>query len=246
MFRDKFQYISILLWILGVKSTLIWIFSRRNVNNPRIIQTAIIDSNKFYVRAKTSDLSIIYEIFSKNIYDNDFDLKKGDTVLDVGGHIGIFAIKASREVGDSGSIYTFEPVPTNFALLKKNLELNRLENTKAFNVAVSDKNNENVTFHINDFNTGMGSINFEDGSSKSIVVQTITLDDFVKEHSINLINFMKIDVEGHEVSVLQGAKHCLAICQKIVLESHQKRGGPLIQILSQFYNITVFEQECKS
>lgn len=61
------------------------------------------------------------EIFKKEI-------KKGDTVLDLGAHIGYYTLLAAKLVGEKGKVFAFEPEPTNFALLKKNIKINNHQN----------------------------------------------------------------------------------------------------------------------
>lgn len=61
------------------------------------------------------------EIFKKEI-------KKGDTVLDLGAHIGYYTLLAAKLVGEKGKVFAFEPEPTNFALLKKNIKINNYQN----------------------------------------------------------------------------------------------------------------------
>ena len=68
------------------------------------------------------------------------NIKKGDVVIDCGANIGYYSLLFSKLVGDSGKVFAFEPDPTNFSLLQKNLKENNIKNVIALNLAVSDKN----------------------------------------------------------------------------------------------------------
>ncbi len=241
MFKGKLQSIS----MLGFKSSIFWILSELGLVRSKILKTAQIEhDSRFYIRTKSSDLGIIKEIYLNHIYEKQYRVKEGDVIFDIGSHIGVFTINSSRKTGQSGAVFAFEPLPSNFELLKKNLDLNQVTNTQVFNVAVSNEKMNDVVFHISDINTGMNSIIFEKDSSQCALVSTITLDDFVREHKIESIDFMKIDVEGHELSVLQGArKDSLFRCKTIILESHERLGGPSNSELVSFLEKYGFKME---
>ena len=73
------------------------------------------------------------EVFKKEI-------EKGDTVLDLGSHIGYYTLIAAELVGEKGKVFAFEPEPTNFVLLKKNIKINNYQNVIPVQKAVSNKN----------------------------------------------------------------------------------------------------------
>jgi len=134
-------------------------------------------------------------------------LKKNDTVLDIGAHIGYYTVLAAQAVGLKGKVIAFEPGPENFTLLKKNIELNCHMNTQCVQKSVSDKN-QTVDLFLNPKNKGDHRMYaFEEQGSK-ISIQSITLDDFFCERELK-INFMKIDVQGVEWRVFEGAKRFL-------------------------------------
>ena len=90
-------------------------------------------------------------------------IKKGDIVVDCGGHIGYYSLLFSRLVGKRGKVYTFEADPTNFSLLKKNLEVNNIKNVTAINHAVSDKKG-NITMFLDRENSGHNRLFSEKGN----------------------------------------------------------------------------------
>ena len=129
---------------------------------------------KYKVRPKTFDKYIISEIWChKGYIQIGFQIKDSDLILDIGAHIGVFSIFASRQV-KNGKIYAFEPAPENFEMLRENIELNKAKNIIPFNKAVSDKNGKReIYFSSNPADTGGHSFVF--ASKNKIIVETISL-----------------------------------------------------------------------
>lgn len=132
---------------------------------------------------------------------------EGDTFVDVGAHIGYYTIFASKIVGETGKVFAFEPDPTNFALLEKNIKANGCENVIAIQKAVSNKTGTDALY-ISPDNSGDNRIYDSDLGWKTVDVETVRLDDYFKDYDTD-IRFVKIDVQGVEGSVLQGMKSIL-------------------------------------
>lgn len=155
------------------------------------------------------------------IRDNVID--EGDVVFECGGHQGCSTILLSSWVGDDGKVVTFEPSPPNFAILEKNVRLNHLKNVLPKREAVGAES---------------GTITFDESSTavtvkgKGVDVMVSRLDDYAHLNP----TFLKIDVEGFEMHVLQGAKKILARRPKLALELHTellpRYGASLEAILS--------------
>ena len=96
------------------------------------------DNLQIKIRVKSTDLMALVNVWIRNEYEiDDFSIKDNDTVIDIGGHIGLFSLLVSQKSRHT-SIYSFEPIEDNFNLLKTNLELNSIENVHPFNLAVSN------------------------------------------------------------------------------------------------------------
>jgi FkbM family methyltransferase len=151
--------------------------------------------------------------FSKPYYERnnvDFLRRKllpGMTFVDIGAHIGYFSLLASLLVGKAGKVISFEPERHNYSELKKNIILNKCTNIDIYNIGLSDREGFQKLY-INPYNDGGHSlVEFKQYKSKysSISVGLISLDSFcVKCYPHREINFVKIDVEGHQIAVLQG------------------------------------------
>ncbi len=139
----------------------------------------------------------------------------GDTVLDIGGNIGVYSRFCSEFVGQSGRVFTLEPVPQTFAYLQSNVKALGLRNVTCINVAASDADSEDRTMHVPDYATG-GENLYEATLSThgNVHVKTARLDTLFPDLSPA---FLKIDVEGHEVSCLKGGLELLRRARPAVM-----------------------------
>jgi len=184
-------------------------------------QTAIVETDhgtQFAVRVNTSDILVVWEIWKAKIYDDArFPIHIDDVIVDIGAHIGGFAIRAAKR---AGQVYAYEASSKNYAILNANRHLNNTQNLHVHNKAVSSKIGSMKFFMPSD-NGALGSLLQETGSPMEIV-QTTTLTDIIEENNIRRIDYLKIDVEGAEYEILQ---HCptetLAKVQRIVMEYHE-------------------------
>ena len=134
------------------------------------------------------------------------NVKSGDTVLDIGGHIGLFAVVTARLVGSEGTVYSFEPTPFTRSVLTEVVELNGLSDIiEVRSEAVSSKSGETVFFDTGDTISNANSLVKTERSKTEIPIKLISVDEFVKEKGI-APNCLKIDVEGVELDVLRGAR----------------------------------------
>jgi FkbM family methyltransferase len=144
-------------------------------------------------------------------------LQAGDTAFDIGANVGAFTVPMARSVGADGSVHAFEPLAANVERLRRNLELNEIENVRANPVAVADGRAE---LELTTFGPGYESWTttvprtIPQGSSVlapqgTISVEATTLDDYCAEHGVERIAALKIDVEGGEPKVIAGAEALL-------------------------------------
>lgn len=142
-------------------------------------------------------------------------LRPGMTFIDVGANVGLFTLTAGQKLrGQPAPIFAFEPSSATFAVLEKNLLLNRLTGVRAIRAALSDKTGEAELFINAAFKDGLNSLHDPSHSDAEVVgrefVRTITLDDFIARESIAQVDVMKVDVEGAELLVFRGAQQLLA------------------------------------
>ena len=134
------------------------------------------------------------------------NLKEGDTVLDIGGHIGLFAVVTARLVGNSGSVFSFEPTPLTRGVMKEVVDLNGVaEIVEIRGEAVSSKRGETVFYDTGTEISNANSLVRSELSKTEIPITLISVDEFVREFGLK-IDCLKIDVEGAELDVLIGAR----------------------------------------
>jgi FkbM family methyltransferase len=130
-------------------------------------------------------------------------IKGGETVLDLGAHYGIFSLLAARK---GAKVQAFEPVPANYQVLNKNVEANGLK-VVTHQKAVSDSTGTR-TFNIPWASDSAGFFEHPHAETiQKIKVETTSLDEALGAIRVNL---MKIDTEGNEISVLEGARKLIA------------------------------------
>jgi FkbM family methyltransferase len=147
-------------------------------------------------------------------------LRQGDTFFDIGAQYGAYAYLVSNAVGRSVSVVAFEPFPRDYALLKRNGELNQLANVRCVQAALSDHNGDvSMTFadETGEFCPRVGV-----ATSNSEKVKAVRGDALIATGKVPFPNVLKIDVEGHELAVLRGMSETLADprCHGIYCEIH--------------------------
>lgn len=181
---------------------------------------AIVNGFKMYLDEKDSlrlSLGEGYEKFETQIVKRL--IKEGDIVVDCGAHIGYYTLLFSQLVGDSGKVFAFEPDPTNFSLLQKNLKENKIKNVVASNFAVSDKNGK-CTFFLDKKSPAHHRLYSEGKMDKGeIKINCVRLDDYFKNFKKE-INLIKMDIEGAEGKAIKGGLNILKRNKgiKIILE----------------------------
>ena len=190
-------------------------------------ETTLPDGNRVIYRPH--DQCFIDEIYSLRIYDQENAILPGQTVVDLGGHIGLFTLYASRKVGSRGRVVVCEPNPHNFALLKRNIGLNDLPHISAHHCAVAERDGE-AEFYIPeggaDRDNPATSSLYSTQGRRAVKVPLRTLDGLMREEGIESIDHLKVDVEGAELDVLKGGEHCLKNTRRIVMEVHPPRVDP--------------------
>lgn len=147
-------------------------------------------------------------------------LKKGMTVIDIGANLGYFTVIAAGQVGPAGKVFSYEPDPRNFNLLKKNIVTNGFKNVRAILVALSDCPGTRKLF----FGDNQTTHSFGDkkGTGQSESVITNTLDNSLKTLDCSKIDVIKMDIEGAEPLALEGMRETIA-------------GNPALIIIFEFH-----------
>lgn len=156
-----------------------------------------------------------YELSKQNSIATS--LAEGNVFFDIGANVGFYTLLASSCVGPSGQVIAFEPLPSNFKYLERHIELNSLKNVQLIKAAVSDESGEGQ------FAEGPDNCMGKLSDAGEVEVELVTLDQLITEGKVPTPGFLKIDVEGAEFAVLQGAKELLADSHPTVfLATHGK------------------------
>lgn len=179
------------------------------------------DGFKLSVRRLTTDEQFVQNIIVNHEYTPPgFEISQSDTVVDVGGNIGTFALLAGRSAS-KGRVFTFEPNRENYELLLRNIALNGATNIIATKAAVAASKGALKLFCAGDggfHSTQEGRIR---DSSAFELVDALCLKDVFDDHGIERCDFMKLDCEGAEYEILYGLpKEYFGRIQKIAMEYH--------------------------
>lgn len=140
-------------------------------------------------------------------------VKPGDIVLDIGANIGYYTLILAELVGEHGRVFAFEPDPSNFALLKRNVEENGYSNVVLEQKAVSHKTGT-IRLHLSP-NHMADHRTYDSGDGRAWVdLQSVRLDDYFNDYE-GRIDFIKMDVQGAEAGIIEGA-HTLLLRNKDV------------------------------
>jgi FkbM family methyltransferase len=146
-------------------------------------------------------------------------LKRGMVVLDVGANEGYYTLLASKCVGPSGRVIAFEPSPRERRRLRMNLWINHCTNARVEGLAMGAVEGQ-LNLHVVDgAETGCNSLRPPNvkGKTRPVQVEVGTLDEFLRRSEIQRIDFIKMDIEGAELSALQGAAGLLQTLQRPLL-----------------------------
>lgn len=147
-------------------------------------------------------------------------IQRGWTCVDIGANVGFYTLLLAQLVGPSGQVFAVEASPTNFDRLRRNVSLNTAPHCSLTNVAITSMNGP-VSFHTSpERNSGWGRIGEWAEGQKLISVNGQTFDDYAKDRDLHSIDFLKIDIEGHELSFVEGGREslCRGLVKRLFVE----------------------------
>lgn len=196
------------IWKVLGKPILTFLSKQRLKNfNGESIKTIQTHGEEFQIFINSKNGYVDETVFLNGVYEPFFlflikkHLKKGSVFIDIGANIGQHSLFASRVVGNTGKVISFEPVKRLYNQFKKSIEINNLSNIEAFNFGCGDKEEE-LEIYLNQENMGASSIIGDNKKNGSESIKIIVPDDILFNE--DKIDFIKIDVEGYEYHVLLG------------------------------------------
>jgi FkbM family methyltransferase len=146
-------------------------------------------------------------------------LRPGSTVVDAGANIGTYTIPAARRVAPAGRVVAFEAHPGIMRFLARNIAANALTNVIARNMALGAAPGV-IDMVFSAHNPGETHVAGPDESTDGRVrVEMTTLDEALAGIGIDAVDYLKIDVEGFELQVLEGARRTIAANPDIVVQT---------------------------
>jgi FkbM family methyltransferase len=171
-------------------------------------------------------------------------LKPGHVFVDLGANEGYFSVQAAKICGPRGFVLAVEPQDRVLPVLTANLTLNAVRQAKVVNAGVADRSGTTVLHLAPDINSGSSGL--DNAARYRVRTQKIsvqTLSQILDDSGINHVDLMKVDIEGSEWEMLQGAPEAFANhrIRAMVLEIHnshlERRGldpGAIIRQLQSF------------
>lgn len=147
-------------------------------------------------------------------------LLPGDTMIDVGSHVGFHALVAAGRVGPGGRVIALDPQPYNCERVLINAELNGLNNLLMVGAAAGPRDGTVVLRNQKRNDKARLTLAGEGVSDVAIRFEApvVALDSLMARHGVTAIRLLKIDVEGYEAEVLDGAAATLAMTENLVFE----------------------------
>ncbi|WP_234736128.1 FkbM family methyltransferase [Tellurirhabdus bombi] len=179
---------------------------------------------RFKARAGKFDIAMISEVIDEKIYERkaqDILIRPDDTIVDIGGFIGDFAVFAARKA-PHGSVHSFEPSPGSYQLMEENIALNQLGNVVTHQKAVAGESGV-LELLIPDFaehsNTTDPAL-LGNGSFQKFTVDSVGINALLADLP-HLPTFMKVDCEGAEFGIFDTIEDgYLANLRCLIIEYH--------------------------
>lgn len=177
---------------------------------------------------------IAFGIFTNQFEKEEIELfqkiiKPGMTVVDAGANIGLYSLIASQLVGPKGHVFSFEPSNETFMRLSENIKLNSFTNLTPINKGLGDIINQKLILRQDEGYDDAERYIFPNNTEPDIALENVntikseeeieidTLDNCLESMNITKVDFMKIDTEGYEYYVLQGATEILKNNPEIII-----------------------------
>ena len=166
-------------------------------------------------------------------YTQKYVPKEGDVVFDCGAYCGIATYYLSKLVGPTGKVYAFEPDTSNYAVLVKNIERHHLNNVTPINKGLYLRSG---TLSFNSTGSANSMVALTDAPHNTII-EVVSLADAYKQFGLQRLDFVKMDIEGAELEVIEGAKEFLKgkNIHFAIASYHLRDGQPTSIILERIF-----------
>lgn len=188
-------------------------------------------------RVEDFDEALVYAYYGQMYELVQYFRSRKNVVVDVGAHYGFYTLKMARK---AKLVVSLEPNPRNYAILRHNLEINRVNNVIALCVAAGSRTHwaymtPGYTDEMSFVVEKTGLIGNNTNLLSTLVVE---LDSLLMKLGISRVDLLKVDVEGYELEVLKGLSGYLrkGLIESIVMEVHSK------QLLREVVNLITYKK----
>jgi len=215
-----------------------------------------------YTQSEPAEAALIYnEIMVKQEYfQNGLSVVNAHCVIDIGANIGIFTMAVKLKAPEA-TVYAFEPIPDTFKTLEQNVRSLGYSDIHLFNVAIGSQDHIEKTFtyypHMPGNSTAVPTLKetqrpvidqifgqeYSDflHQSETRPVQIRTLSSVLREQGVTAVDYLKIDVEGNEISVLEGIEEMhWPIIKQVVIEAHNTELREQVSTILSQHGFSVF------
>ncbi|EZH73079.1 hypothetical protein ATO12_18890 [Aquimarina atlantica] len=141
--------------------------------------------------------------------------KKGDVIVDIGAGIGTETLFFDEKTENEGKIYSIEASRASHQKLVELCAKNQIKTSENLNLAITDSNQKLWIEETNNY-----QVDYINKESKGIEVDGITLDHFVEENNITNIDFLKVNIEGSELQMIEGMENAIKITKNVAISCH--------------------------
>jgi FkbM family methyltransferase len=156
------------------------------------------------------------EALEPELYNLQCFLGPGNVFVDVGANVGVFTVKAAKEVGDGGLVIAIEPFIESVFRLSQNVRANGYTNVRVRNFCIG-QNTEHARLYLNRGRPNHFSlVPNSGGNADSVSVLSVSLDDLCRWENLKRLDYLKIDAEGAEAAILEGGQDAIRRFRPIV------------------------------
>ncbi|MGA3309579.1 MAG: FkbM family methyltransferase [Xanthobacteraceae bacterium] len=146
---------------------------------------------------------------------------------DFGAHFGIHTVAMAMQIGPEGQVASFEPDPVAFRRLSYHVRINKLNNVRLHQAAVSNRTGTSSLINSHGLGSACSHFQYEDEqvsqATRLVSVRTVVMDELVSSGQVRLPDLIKIDVQGHGAKALQGAMQSVAAKLPIIVFSNHSQ-----------------------
>ncbi len=216
--KDRIITIIKSIFTIGLFRTINYLFQiflvKRNTRNHILIN----DTVNIYPRKNTTDITVFRQVFLDGEYDFSIPGTDPKIIIDLGANVGMFTIHSKLKY-PKAKIISLEPEPGNY----KQLQLNTagLENVVVLNKAIwKDDKGVSMVIDAQYGEWGATSESYSANAKNQLMVESITMQGLIDLYAINLIDILKIDIEGAEKYIFETETEWLEKVKVLIIELH--------------------------